>query len=367
MSSKKDKSHNLDRYFMSIAMNLATERNGLTGLNPSVGCLIVKNNKILSFGQTGFNGRPHAEFEAIKKCKKKELKGSSIYITMEPCTHYGKTSPCTKLIIKSKIKKVFYSINDVDIRTANKAYPLLNLKKLIVSKGLLKAEAKKIYKNYFLHKNIKKPYIVAKIACSNDYFTSSRNKFITNKHSHEVSHLLRYHFDSILVSSKTANSDNSKLSCRINGLENHSPRRLIIDKDLKINKKSHIINDDKKNNTIIFHSSRDKKKINYLRSKGIKLNYTDLDAHNNINLKKVFSKAYNSGIGSIIIEGGKALTKSLLRDKLINEFYLFKSKKNLGKLGKNNISNFKKKIAYFLKKKENIKTFLDGDKITRYY
>ena len=127
MSSKKDKSHNLDRYFMSIAMNLAIERNGLTGLNPSVGCLIVKNNKILSFGQTGFNGRPHAEFEAIKKCKKKELKGSSIYITMEPCTHYGKTSPCTKLNIKSKIKKVFYSINDVDIRTANKAYPLLSL------------------------------------------------------------------------------------------------------------------------------------------------------------------------------------------------------------------------------------------------
>ncbi len=150
-------------------------------------------------------------------------------------------------------------------------------------------------------------------------------------------------------------------------MENHSPRRLIIDKDLKINKKSPIINDDKKNNTIIFHSSRDKKKINHLRSKGIKLNYIELDDYNRINLKKVFSIAYNKGIGSIIIEGGKTLTKSLLRDKLINEFYLFKSKKNLGKSGKNNISDFKKKITNFLKKKENIETFLDGDKITRYY
>ena len=74
MSSKKDKPYNSDKYFMSIAMNLALERNGLTGLNPSVGCLIVKNNKILSFGQTGFNGRPHAEFEAIRKCKKKRFK-----------------------------------------------------------------------------------------------------------------------------------------------------------------------------------------------------------------------------------------------------------------------------------------------------
>jgi len=367
MSSKKDNSNNKDKYFMSIAMNLAAERNGLTGLNPSVGCLIVKNNKILSFGQTGFNGRPHAEYEAIKNCKKKDLKDSSIYITMEPCTHYGKTPPCVNLIIQSKIKKVIYSVNDVDERTSNKAYSFLKLKKIKVSKGLIKSEVKKIYKNYFHHKKIKKPHVVAKIACSNDYFISSRNKFITNHHSREVSHLLRYHFDSILVSSKTANSDNSKLSCRINGLENHSPRRLIIDKDLKINKKSPIINDDKKNNTIVFHSSKDKKKINALRSKGIKLIYVELDTYNRINLKKVFSKAYNNGIGSIIIEGGKTLTKSLLRDKLINEFYLFKSKNNLGKFGKNNIYDFKKKITKFFKKKEHIKTFLDGDEITRYY
>ena len=367
MSSKKDKLYNSDKYFMSIAMNLAMEKNGLTGLNPSVGCLIVKNNKILSYGQTGFNGRPHAESEAIKNCKKKELKDSTIYITMEPCNHYGKTPPCTNLIIKSKIKKVIYSINDIDKRTANKAYSFLKSKKIIVSKGLLKSEAKKIYKNYFLHKNIKKPFISAKIACSNDYFISSKNKFITNQHSREVSHLLRYRFDSILVTSKTANSDNSKLSCRINGLENYSPRRLIIDKDLKINMKSPIINDHNKSSTIIFHSSRDKKKINNLKSKGIKLNYTDLDVYNNINLENVFSKAYNNGISSILIEGGKTLTKSVLRDKLINEFYLFKSKKKLGKLGKNNIFDIKKKITYFLKNKENIETFLDGDEITRYY
>ena len=108
MSSKKNKSKNLNKYFMSIAMNLAQERNGLTGLNPSVGCLIVKNNKIVSFGQTGFNGRPHAESVAIKNCKRKDLSNSTIYITMEPCTHYGKTPPCSNLIIKSKINVTKY-------------------------------------------------------------------------------------------------------------------------------------------------------------------------------------------------------------------------------------------------------------------
>ena len=366
MSSKKDKSKNLDKYFMSIAMNLAKERIGLTGLNPSVGCVIVKNNKIISFGQTGFKGRPHAETVAIIKCKKNELKDSSIYITMEPCTHYGKTPPCTNQIIKSKFKRVIYSINDVDKRTSNKAYSLLKSKKIKVSRGVLKSASKIIYKNYFLHKKNKKPFIAAKIACSSDYYISSSNKFITNQHSRDVSHILRYNFDSILISSKTANADNSKLSCRINGLENFSPKRLIIDKNLKINKKSPIITDKNKNNTIIFHSTKDKKKLKYFKLRGIRLIYTDLDSNNNINLKKVFSKAYNIGIGSIIIEGGKELTKSVLKDKLINEFYLFKSKKKLGNLGKNKITDLKKIINFF-KNKENIETFLDGDKITRYY
>jgi diaminohydroxyphosphoribosylaminopyrimidine deaminase/5-amino-6-(5-phosphoribosylamino)uracil reductase len=366
MSSKKDKSKYLYKYFMSIAMNLAKDRVGLTGLNPSVGCLIVKNNKILSFGQTGFKGRPHAEYVAIKKCTKKQLNGSTIFVTMEPCTHFGKTPPCANLIIKSKIKNVIYSINDVDKRTSRKAYSYLKSKKINVLRGLLKVDAQRIYKKYFDQKIFKKPFVAAKIACSNDFFMSSNNKFITNKYSRDVSHILRYNFDSILISSKTANADKSKLSCRINGLENFSPKRLILDKNLKINRKSPIITDKNKHNTIIFHSTKNKKKLRYFKSKGIKLSFTDLDSNNNIDLKKVFLKAYNFGIGSIIIEGGKTLTKSILKDKLINEFYLFKSKNKLGNLGKNKFSSFKK-IINFLKRKENIETFLDGDKIIRYY
>ena len=122
MSSKKDKSNNLDKYFMSIAMNLAKERIGLTGLNPSVGCVIVKNNKILSFGQTGFKGRPHAETVAIKSAKKEDLRGSSMYVTLEPCNHYGRTPPCTKQIIKNKIGKVYFGVNDVDTVSQSAAY-----------------------------------------------------------------------------------------------------------------------------------------------------------------------------------------------------------------------------------------------------
>ncbi len=367
MSTKRDKFTSEDYYYMNHAINLAAERNGFTGLNPSVGCVVVKNNKIISFGQTGFKGRPHAENVALKACKKKDLKGSTIYVTMEPCTHHGKTPPCTDLIVKSKIKRVIYSIDDVDIRTKNKAYAFLKSKKIITSRGLLKNKTKKIYKNYFEHKKNEKPFIVSKLASSKDYFISARKKFITNEYSRKISHLFRYYYDAILISSKTANADKSVLSCRIEGLENHSPLRLIIDRELKIIKTSAIINDSRKKNTIIFHNSNNKMKINSLKSKGIKLKYVDLDINGQLNLKKIFSNIYKMGVTSIIIEGGKSLTKNLLKNNLINEFYLFRSNKNLKKSVKNNILDLIKKINNSFKKKENIDTFLNGEEIIRYF
>ena len=209
--------------------------------------------------------------------------------------------------------------------------------------------------------------IDSKLACSKDFFTSSKKKFITNEYSRKVSHLFRYYCDAILVSSKTANTDNSVLSCRLQGLDKYSPRRLIIDRALKIKKTSPIINDNRRKNTIIFHNSKDKKKINYIKSKGVKLSYVDLDASGWINLRKVFFKVYGLGISTIIVEGGKLLTRTLLKNKLINEFYLFKSNKNLKKLGKNNIFNFKRELNNLFKRKENIETFLNGEELIRYF
>ena len=104
MSTKKNKFNKKDLKYMNLALNLARERHGLTGSNPSVGCVIVKNDKILSIGQTGFNGRPHAEYNAIKNSVE-DLKDSKLYVTLEPCTHHGQTPPCTNQIIKTKLKK----------------------------------------------------------------------------------------------------------------------------------------------------------------------------------------------------------------------------------------------------------------------
>ena len=131
MSTKKDKFSSKDKSYMKLAINLARARKGLTGENPSVGCVIVKNDKILSIGQTGYNGRPHAETNAINNSFQ-NLSGSKMYVTLEPCNHYGKTPPCTKNIIKSGIKELFYSINDIDNKVKGKSFKILSKKNIKV-------------------------------------------------------------------------------------------------------------------------------------------------------------------------------------------------------------------------------------------
>ena len=119
MSLKKDKYNNKDKLYMNLAIQLASARHGLTGSNPSVGCVIVKNDQIISIGQTGFGGRPHAEYNAIKSSHE-NLKGSKMYVTLEPCNHYGQTHPCTNIIVRHKLKKVFYGYADVDLKEKGK-------------------------------------------------------------------------------------------------------------------------------------------------------------------------------------------------------------------------------------------------------
>ena len=184
MSSKKDK------FYLKLALNLAKQNQGLTGGNPSVGCIIVKNNEILSLSKTSINGRPHAEDNAIRLANTNNLKGSTIYVTLEPCTHHGKTPPCTDLIIKKKISKIVYGSNDIDERTANKLKKVLR-KHNISTKQIRMNEITDFYKSYFYIRKNKFPYITAKLACSNDYYIySKKNKNITNELSRKTSHLL---------------------------------------------------------------------------------------------------------------------------------------------------------------------------------
>lgn len=330
MSTKKDKFSFKDKNYMQIAIDLARARKGLTKDNPSVGCVIVKEDRIISIGQTGYNGRPHAEANAINNSLE-NLSGSKMYVTLEPCNHYGRTSPCTNKIINSGIKRVYYSINDIDKKVKGKSFNILSKKKVKVSKGLLRDKTMKLYDSYFINRKKKLPYVTAKIAISkNKLIYSEGTKRITDKVSDKLTHYLRFRNDAILISSTTLNIDNPKLNCRLKGYENFSPKRIILDRNLKIKFNSYIFKSTKKNNTIIFYSSSNKTKINILKRKGFKLIKFRLK-NNNFDLTLILKKIFKLGIRNLLVEGGDKITKNFLKNRLIDQFYLFKSPKNLSK------------------------------------
>ena len=253
MSTKKDKFSIKDKIFMELALNLAKARHGLTGINPSVGCVIVKNNKILSIGQTGFKGTPHAEFNAIKNSHE-NIEGSKMYVTLEPCSHYGKTPPCTNIIIKNKIKEVVYGVEDIDKKVKGKTLKILKSKNVLVKKNLLKKEINKFYTPYFFNRKNNLPYVTGKIAISrNNLIYSKDTKRISDIHTDKFTHFLRYKNDSLMISSKTLNKDDPKLNCRLEGLSKFSPKRIILDRNLEIKKNSYIFKTANKDNTIIFY------------------------------------------------------------------------------------------------------------------
>jgi diaminohydroxyphosphoribosylaminopyrimidine deaminase / 5-amino-6-(5-phosphoribosylamino)uracil reductase len=366
MSTKKDKFNQKDINYMSLALKLARARHGLTGENPSVGCVIVKKDEIISVGQTGYGGTPHAEHNAIKNSNT-NLTGSKIYVTLEPCNHYGKTPPCTDLIIKKKIKEVFYSIEDIDKKVNSKSLKILEQKKIIVKKNLLKDEINDFYKPYFFNRTNKIPYVTGKIAISkNNLIYSKGSKRITDIYSDKFTHFLRYKNDSLLITYKTLNKDNPKLDCRLEGLSQFSPKRIILDKNLNMNLNSYIFKTAKKQNTIVFYNKAENRKIQKFKKKGIQLIKSKLLKDNFFDIKLIFKKLYKLGCRNLLIEGGNDLTKVVIKKKLFNQFYLFKSSKNLSKLvSYKKFTGFKDLSQKYMNTKK-INTQLGKDSITLY-
>ena len=343
-------------FFLDLAFQLAEKNLGNTGLNPSVGTIVVKNQTVKSSGVTSINGRPHSEFNALNKIK--NTIGSTLYTTLEPCTHQGKTPPCINIIIKKKIKNVYYAFEDPDTRTFKKAKIILN-KKGIKTKLIQSKKYKNFYKSYFINKKNKIPFISAKIAFSKDNLTiNQKKKWITNEFSRKVSHLLRHQHNAILSTSKSINTDNSILNCRINGFNNNKPDLLIVDLNLKL-KKNLLLNKilDKRKTFLITLKINKKKTVPY-KKKGYKIILVDcLKTKKDFNL--LYKKLYKMGYSRILVETGLTFLNTLIKNKLINNLYIFKSNNNLKKNGKNNTTlNYFKDISFKL-----IPIHLNNDKL----
>ena len=264
-------------------------------------------------------------------------------------------------------KKVIYSIEDKDPRSFNKSKKILKSNKITIKSGLLSNKVNELYKSYNYIKKYELPYITGKLACSSDLSILRNNSPITNNYSRSVSHLLRYQNQGILTSYRTVNSDNPKLTCRINGLEKFSPIRIVIDKDLKIKTNSYIVNNSKKDKTIIFHNSKNLSKLRYLKKKNINLINFEVENDNYFDLKKILKKIYKLGIHNLLIEGGKSLTYQMISKNLFNEFYLFKSNKILYSKAKIKVFDIKKNLDSKFKNNNLVNTYLDKDRLIHYY
>ena len=350
---------------MRLALMQAQKNLGNTKENPSVGCVITKNNSVVGIGCTSIKGRPHAEHNAINHSKIK-LNGTKLYVTLEPCSHYGITPPCTKLILKSGIKKVFFSINDPDLRSYNKCSKLLKSKKVAIIKGTCARESNLFYRSYIKSKKNFLPFVTCKIAVSRDFYTvNKKNRWITNKFSRGRVHLMRSNHDCVMTSSSTIIKDNPRLTCRIDGLQKRSPSRIILDKKLKISLSAKIIKEAINYRTIIFYNKYNKEKIKLLKKSKIKLFRLDVGHDGNLDLYKVLIKAKKLGFYRIFIESGMRLTNNLLYKNLVDDLKLFISNKNLGKNGSGNIKSL---LKIFLKGKKaiNEKINLLGEKLITY-
>ena len=251
-----------DNFFMDYAIRLAARNVGNTGENPSVGCVITSNNKIISIGITGKNGTPHAEHNAINSIKNFPI-NTTVYVTLEPCSHSGKNPPCTNLLIKKKVKRVVIAQKDPNPIVNGEGIRQLKANGIQVDYGMSEKLAQENHFGFINNVKYKFPEINVKVASSKNGFTipEEGKKWITNYLSRSYGHALRSNHDAIMVGINTVLSDNPSLDCRLNGLKERSPVKLIVDTDLKTPLDS-ILVENAKNDLIIFTNSLDNKRIN---------------------------------------------------------------------------------------------------------
>ncbi|MGL5356255.1 MAG: bifunctional diaminohydroxyphosphoribosylaminopyrimidine deaminase/5-amino-6-(5-phosphoribosylamino)uracil reductase RibD [Cetobacterium sp.] len=318
----------MDTYFMNIAIEEAKKGIGFVNPNPLVGAVLVKNNKILSKGYHKIYGSSHAEVNAINKTK--EANGATLYVTLEPCSHFGKTPPCTDLIISSKIKRCVIATLDSNPLVGGHGVNILKSAGIEVTVGILQKKAENLNKIFFKFIKEQIPYVFLKTAITLDGKIATRNfssQWITNSLAREKVEKYRNLFSGILVGANTIIQDNPSLKCK--NLKNNSPYRLILDKDLILNDTYRVIqeNIDKKT-FIITHEHNCNKKIFEHLKKNFQINFITFSDKEN--LKDILKKIGSRNIDSILVEGGSNVITSFFKENLFDGGEIMIAPKILG-------------------------------------
>jgi diaminohydroxyphosphoribosylaminopyrimidine deaminase/5-amino-6-(5-phosphoribosylamino)uracil reductase len=314
---------------MRLAIRQALLARGKTGFNPIVGCIIVKNGKIVSSGFHKEFGGPHAEAVALKAAGDRAI-GAAMFITLEPCSYYGKTPPCANLIVRSGIKEVFCACLDPNPLNSGKGIAVLKNSGIKISLGILRRQAQALNRDFFRRMKAKTPFVSLKLAQSLDGKIATKtgdSKWISSQGSRAFSHGLRYNHDAVMVGIGTVLKDDPLLNVRIQiGSSSKKPRqpvKIIIDSGLRTPVRSRLLSRHSPGKTIIAASqgasiAREKA----LSKKGACIIRAGLD-RKRVDLCILMEQLMQKGINSILVEGGSEIAASMLESGLVRKLYSF--------------------------------------------
>lgn len=308
--------HN-DEFFMRRCIQLAKLGKGHVAPNPLVGAVIVHDNKIIGEGYHEKYGFPHAEVNAVNNVLDSSLlANSTIYVSLEPCAHFGKTPPCALLLIEKKFKRVVIGSFDTFSEVNGKGIRLLEEQGIEVKLGLLEDECRELNKHFFCFHEKKRPYITLKWAQSPDGYIDKKGKqhWISAPETQALVHKLRSENQAILVGRKTASIDNPSLTVR--SVKGSNPIRIVIDPELKVSKDSALFNEEAK--TIVLNLIKQDQNDN--------ITWVQL---NSISPKSITEELYNLGITSVIIEGGKSTLESFIESSIWDEAIVITGKEEI--------------------------------------
>ena len=313
--------------YMQRCIELALNGFGYTAPNPMVGCVIVYEDKIIGEGYHIANGQPHAEVNAIKSVKDHSLLPySTLYVSLEPCCHHGKTPPCTDLIIEKRIKNVVVGMKDPFPEVSGKGIDILKSIGINVIVGMMEKECAELNKRFITYHTKKRPYIVLKwaqtadgyIDTEKDLTKTSRPNWITSQNLKMLVHKWRHQEQAILVGTKTALADNPKLNVR--EWVGVNPLRLVIDQHIELPRNLSIF--DNSIQTIIFNEKIEKQECNNI--------FIKLDFSGKIE-NQIIEELYNRKIQSAIIEGGRVVLQTFINSNLWDEARVFHGNQYFGK------------------------------------
>jgi diaminohydroxyphosphoribosylaminopyrimidine deaminase/5-amino-6-(5-phosphoribosylamino)uracil reductase len=316
-------------YYMRLALKLALKAKGLTSPNPMVGAIVVKNGKIIGRGYHQKAGLPHAEVLALDEAGKNAA-GASLYVTLEPCAHFGRTPPCVDRIIQSKIKEVIIGMVDSNPLNNGKGIQVLNNHKIKVVVGVLEEELKELNAAFIKYITKRMPLITVKVAESLDGKIATRtgeSKWITSDKSRNYSHRIRQHYDAVMVGVNTIRRDNPNLDA---WFARRQPVKVVIDSQLSTPQDANIYANNRKVVivTIAPRPGQETENRNILAQKAKILEVKE--KFGQINLKDMFKALARQEITSVLVEGGGTLIGSLFDEALVDKVMFFISPKIIG-------------------------------------